>query len=131
MVNGHDASLRGEETLVGLKVEDTFVTERNGTKGGTGKLPRDDIGVVFHAGNDNLVVTREETFGERRGYEVDTVSGAAGEDNLVTVAGVDEGLHLTAHGLIALRSGSGEVVGTAVDITVEGSVVAVESLDDP
>ena len=48
----------------------------------------------------------------------------------MTVACTYELLHLTAHGLVTLGGGGSQVMGTPVDITVEGTIIAVESLDD-
>ena len=65
VVHSHDACLRSEKSLVSVKVEDTLVAERDRAQCGACQLPRDDVGVMFHARHDDLVVTREIATAER------------------------------------------------------------------
>ena len=72
----------------------------------------------------------KEASGKRGSHEVDALGGATGKDNLLVVAGIDEGLHLTAHGLVAVGGGSRKMMGAAMDIAIEMTIVVVDSLDD-
>ena len=131
MVDGHNTGLGREETFVGFKVENSLVAEGDGVQRGASELPWDDIGVVFHARDYHLVVASEVATREGGCHKVDALGGATGKDNLVMVAGLDERLHLTAHRLISFGSLGGQMMGSAMDVAIERTIVAVESLDDP
>ena len=130
LVDGNDARMAIEERRQRVEVEHTLVAERDRPQAGAGQLPGDDVGVVLHTGDDHLVVATEIASGERGGHQIDAFGGPTGEDNLMTMTGMDELLHLTAHLFVLLGSKGGQMVGTAMDIAVEMAVVAVESLDN-
>ena len=127
MTDGHQTGMLVEETLHGREIEHTVVSERHRPQCGTGKLPRHDVAVMLHSRHYHLVaVALKVTPCKRAGHQVDTLGGAACEDNLMAVAGTDKGLHLTAHTLIGLRGHRSQMVGTAVDIGIAVAIVAVE-----
>ena len=81
--------------------------------------------MVLHAGDNDLIVAREIAAGEGGSHEVYAFGGATGEDYLVAVAGIDELLHLTAYSFVTFGGSGSQMVGTAMDIAVEGAVVVV------
>ena len=131
---GDKTGAGGEKGLVGVEVEDTLVGEGDNFETCAdllaGKLPRDDVGVVFHAGDDDFVAGFEKLATERGGNKIDALGGATGEDYLGMAAGVDEGLDFTANLFVAFGGLGGEVMRPAVDVAVEGEVVVGEGVDD-
>ena len=58
------------------------------------ELPRDEVGVVLHLGQDDRVAAGDVAPAPRVGDEVDRLGRVAGEDDLVAVGGVDEAADL-------------------------------------
>src|SRR5262249_2609389 len=61
---------------------------RSGTFGQ--QLPRDDVAVMFHLREQNLVPALDILGAPRLRDEIDALGRAAGEDDLVRAGGVDE-----------------------------------------
>ena len=96
-------------------------------------LPRQEVGVVLHLGDHDLValadgvrpelrLLRRRGVGQRVGDEVDRLGGVAGEDDL-PLRRPDEGADGGAGGLVGARRLFGELVrtpvGGCVDVLVE------------
>ena len=124
MVNRNHAGVGIEECLVDLQVKNTLVGKRNDAESGTflftSQLPRNDIGVVLHARDDNLVVFANELTAESGSNQVDTLGSATGENNLFGAGSMNKLLDLLTHSLVAFGSKCGEMVGATVDVAVEG-----------
>ena len=92
-------------------------------------LPRHDVGVVLHRRDQHLVAGGEARAGEALRHEVDPLGGAAHEDDLAVLPRADEAADLAARALVLLRRGLAQGVDAAVDVGVEGGVVAGERVD--
>jgi len=85
----------GEELVEPAEIKQTAVTvdreESELRAGALGQeLPRHDVAVVLHLGEQDFVAALDELGAPRRGDEVDPLGGAAGEDDFVGAAGVEE-----------------------------------------
>ena len=49
------------------------------------QLPRHDVGVVLHFGDDNLIAFMQVGASERAGYQVDGLGGSSREDDFLRV----------------------------------------------
>ena len=95
-----------------------------------GQLPRNDVAVVLHGGDDHLVAFADVTLRERGGYQIDAFRRATGEDDFVGLAGVDESLHGLAGVFIGFGGLGGQIMGATVYVAVERCVVAAQCVDD-
>ena len=73
-------------------------------------LPRDQVGVVLHDGDDDLVARLEDRGSKALGDQVERLARVAGEDDLVGLGSADEVGNLLAH----LRDGLGGLDGQRV-----------------
>ena len=92
-------------------------------------LPRHDVAVVLHGGDDDFVALAHECFAKRLGDEVDALGGAAREDYLIGAACPDEGAHGLACGFVHLGGLLREEVHAAVDVGVGRIVFVHHRLD--
>ena len=120
----------GEEPLVRLHIELSLIANRDHAELGALELPGDDIGVVLHRGDDHLVTRLHKcpAVGVRHG--IDAVGGAAGEDHLGSLPGMDKSGCGLPRRLVRLRRHPAEVVDAAVDIRIGVEVVLRKSIDD-
>ena len=93
------------------------------------ELPGDDVAVVLHDGDDDLVALAEEGFTERRSQEVDALGGSACEDNLARGAGVDELADGLACPFVQLGRLLGEEVDAAVHVGIDRVVLLGNGID--
>ncbi|MBO7630225.1 MAG: DUF2851 family protein, partial [Bacteroidales bacterium] len=93
-------------------------------------LPRHEVGVVFHLGDEHFVTGLQEALAEGGGDEVHRLGGAAGEDHLLRRGCVDETLDGAAGGLELLGGKLAQMVHATVDVAVDGEVVAGQRVDD-
>ena len=86
--------LEPEQDLEDVEAEDAVVGDRDELEVAVllldEELPRDEVGVVLHLGEDDLVAAADVAPAPRVGDEVDRLGRVAGEDDLVAVGGVDE-----------------------------------------
>ena len=86
-----NAGTFGEEPFVFVEQQLATVVHRDDAKldalAHLQQLPGDDVAVVLHGGDDDLVALAEEGFAEAGGKQVDALRGAAGEDDFVRQAG--------------------------------------------
>ena len=73
-------------------------------------LPRNQVGVVFHDGDDDLVARLEDCGRKALGDQVERLARVAGKDDLVGLSGADDVGDLLAH----LRDGLGGLDGQRV-----------------
>lgn len=85
------------------------------------ELPGHDVGMVLHDGEDYLVAVAEG-LAEACRHEVDGLSGAAGEDYLGGLAGVDIAAYLLAGLLLMVGGLLGEGVDPAVNVGLRRAV---------
>ncbi len=93
------------------------------------QLPGDDVAVVLHGGDDDLVALAKESFAEAGGEQVDALCGAAGENDFVGAAGVDEAADGLAAGFVEFSSLLGEEVDAAVDVGIDAVVFVGDGVD--
>jgi hypothetical protein len=91
VADGKDARAIGEGRK--LQVQFPVVRDRDHLQHGAmplaGQLPWDDVGVVLHAGDQHFIPLLQERSPQAACGEVEAGRGAAGEDHLVRVLGVD------------------------------------------
>ena len=93
------------------------------------QLPGHDVGVVLHVGDDDFVACLHLAFAERRRHEVDGLGGAASEDDLLRLAGVDELAYLFTCCLVQVGSLLGEIVDAAVHIGIDVQVLVAHGVE--
>ena len=86
--------LEAQEDLEDVEAEDAVVGDRDELEIAVAlldeELPRDEVGVVLHLGQDDDVAAIDVAPAPRVGDEVDRLGRVAGEDDLVAVRRVDE-----------------------------------------
>ena len=86
--------LEPEEDLEHVEAQDAVVGDRDELEVAVllldEELPRNEVGVVLHLGQDDRVAPADVPAAPRVGDEVDRLGGVAGEDDLVAVGRVDE-----------------------------------------
>ena len=126
--------LEPQQDLEDVEAEDAVVGDRDELEVAVllldEELPRDEVGVVLHLGQDDRVAAADVPPAPRVGDEVDRLGRVAGEDDLVAVGRVDEprdprpGLLVRGGRLLADR------VDPAVDVGVVLAVVVGDGIDD-
>ena len=95
--DGDEASALVEESPVCLYVQSSIVSDGDypyfDTHASLYQLPRNDIGMVLHVANDDLVALLHESLREARSHQIDTLRGATCEDYLAGLFGTDEFSH--------------------------------------
>ena len=91
-------------------------------------LPRNDVGVVFHVGDDNFIAGAYVLLAEGLGHQVDAFSGPPGVDNLPVAAGVEEVADFAAGVFIVVGGPLAQGVDAAVHVGVVGGVVTDEGV---
>ena len=94
------------------------------------ELPGHDVGVVLHAGDQDLVARAELAPAPALRDEVDAFGRPAGEDDLAGRRRVEEAGDLLAHLVVRHRGALAQVVHPAVDVGVFGGVETGHRLDD-
>ena len=94
------------------------------------ELPRDDVRVVLHLGDEHLVALADIRAAERLRDQVDGLGRAAHEDDLARVRRVQELLHLVAGLLVGARRPLAQQVHAAMDVGVVLGVAAHHRVDD-
>ena len=93
------------------------------------EVPRDDVGVVLHDRQDDLVALLQPLAAEGVGDQVDRLGGIAGEDDLFGAAGIEEAAHLFARALVGLGRRIGEIVQAAVHVGVFVGVGVLDAVE--
>ena len=88
------------------------------------QLPRHEVGMVLHLGGEDDIAGLEMGVAPAAGDEVDALGGAAGEDDLGGIGGVDEFRDAGAGALVGVGRAHGERVEAAMDVAVVALVVA-------
>ena len=92
-------------------------------------LPRDDVRVVFHAGEQDLVACLQPALGQPVGHEIDPLGRATDKDNIARRRRADEARHIFAGTVVGIGSHLTQIMHTAVDIPVLLAVIAVNGLE--
>mmetsp|Transcript_136 Transcript_136/g.304 ORF Transcript_136/g.304 Transcript_136/m.304 type:complete len:387 (-) Transcript_136:213-1373(-) len=98
-------------------------------------LPRDDVAVVLHGGDDDLrgtgaVFGHQEAVAQGPREKVEALRRAAREHDLLAARGADQLGHGVAGILVGRGRGLAEEVGSAVDVGVHRVVIPAEGVDD-
>jgi hypothetical protein len=81
-------------------------------------LPRYDVGVVLHLGDEHLVARAQVRSAPAGGDQVDRLGGVADEHDLARLASAQEARDALACGFVALRRERRELVHAAMDVRV-------------
>src|SRR5439155_2105113 len=95
----------------------------------TQELPRDNIGVVLHGGDDDLVTRLEERPAVALSDEIDAFRGPTHEDELSRVRSIEKPPHRVARALIGVGSLFAQEVDPAMDIRVFRRIILGDRID--
>ncbi|MCY1238885.1 hypothetical protein D9M72_516440 [compost metagenome] len=84
----------------------------------TDEVPGNDVGVVLHDRQHDLVTLAELRHAVAIGDRVDRLGGGLGEDDVVGRRGVQEAAHLIARRLIGFRRGIRQEMQAAMDVGI-------------
>ena len=93
------------------------------------QLPRHDVGVMFHLGDEDRIAGSEAWQGEAVGDQVGRLGRARGEDDLVARGRIDETRQLVAGRLVGIGRLGAERVHRARHVGIAGPVEAIGRLD--
>ena len=126
--DGHQLGARRQHPLVFVQQQLTGVVNGNHPQHGAlflaEHLPGDNVGVMLHVGDDNLVAFADVLASVGLSDDVDALGGAAGIDNLVVVGGVEQPAQLGPRVLVVLGSVLAQRMDAAMHVGVLGGVVA-------
>ena len=130
MRDGHHAGARVEQLLVLFEEQLAAVVHGNHAQLGAlffaQHLPRHDVGVVLHGGDDDLVALFDVLAAPGTGDQVDAFGGAADEDQLVGGRGIQEMPGLDARLFVGRGGALAQFVHAAMDV---GAIHLVEMAD--
>ena len=122
-----------QEDLEDIEAEDAVVGDRDELEVGVllldQELPRDEVRVVLHLGQDDDVAAIDVLATPRIRDEVDRLGRVAGEHDLVRVRGVDEPGDAGAGRFIGRRGPLADLVDPAVDVRVVLAVVGIHGVN--
>ena len=126
--------LEPQEDLEDVEAEDPVVGDRDELEVAVAlldeELPRDEVGVMLHLGQDDHVAAIDVPPAPRVGDEVDRLGRVAGEDDLVAVGRVDEPGDLDPGRLVGGGRLLADRVDAAMDVGVVLAVVVGDGVDD-
>src|SRR5207237_1919525 len=93
-------------------------------------LPGHDIGVMLHAGYDDLVAMSDIGASPGLRDEVDALGGPTNENDLPWIRGIQESLHRYARLFVVFGGQLGKHVHAAMDIGILRRVIADYGIDD-
>ena len=82
------------------------------------ELPGDDVGMMLHLRQDDLVARLQELPAPRGGDKVDRFGRVAGKDDLAGLARIQEGADLLARGFHAVGADLAEIVDAAMHVGI-------------
>ena len=94
------------------------------------QLPGHDVGVVLHAGDDDLVAGLDRAAAETARHQVDAFGGAAGENDFLDAGRVQKGAHLFPRALVGGGGSLRQQVNAPVDVGVIAGVTPADGVDD-
>ena len=126
--------LEAEEHLEHVEAEDAVVGDRDELEVAVAlldeELPRHEVRVVLHLGQDDDVAAVDVGPPPGVGDEVDRLGRVAGEDQLVAVGGIDEPGDADTRGLVGGGRPLADRVDAAMDVGVVLAVVVGDGVDD-
>ena len=131
--DGHHAGARIEQLFVLLHEEFAALVHGNDAQFGVllfaEHLPGDDVGVVLHRRDDDLVAGLHVLAAPGTADQVDAFGGAADEDQFIFAARIQKALGLGAGFLVGGGGALGELVNAAVDVGAVHFVEAADGID--
>ena len=131
---GDELGLEPEQHLEDVEAKDAVIGDRDELEVAVAlldeELPRDEVGVVLHLGQDDGVAPVDVGAAPGIGDEVDRLGGVAGEDQLVAVGRVDEPGDAHTRRLVGRGRLLADRVDPAVDVGVVLAVVVGDGIDD-
>ena len=82
------------------------------------QLPRHDVGVMLHVGDQHLVALLHKRCTEGLCHEIDALSCSTGEDHLTRLPGIDEAAHLLTGSLVQVGGLLRQVMNAAMHIGI-------------
>ena len=129
-----ELGLEPQQDLEDVEAEDAVIGDRDELEVAVAlldeELPRDEVGVVLHLGQDDGVAAVDVAPAPRVGDEVDRLGRVAGEDDLVAVGRVDEPRDLDPRRLVRGGRLLADRVDAAMDVGVVLAVVVRDGIDD-
>ncbi len=126
--------LQAQQHLEDVEAKDAVVGDRDELEVAVAlldeELPRDEVGVVLHLGQDDRVAPVDVPAAPRVRDEVDRLGRVAGEDDLVAVGRVDEPRDPGPRLLVGGRRLLADRVDAAMDVGVVLAVVVGDGIDD-
>ena len=133
MGEGDELCSRGQELLVLVEQALPVVVNRHDAQHPArllaDDLPGDDVRVVFHRGDQDLVTLLQVRSRVALRDQVDALRGPAYEDHLFGSRGVEEVLHLTAGALIRPGRSNAQGVKSAVNVGVVRRIESAHRVD--
>jgi len=133
MDNRGELSPRPHHANVGINIQVAIVEDRGHFQHGSlplpEKLPRNDIGVVLHMGDENLVAGLDLRFHKRVGDKVDGFGGSPSKNDFRFVAGVQVAGELGAGIFVGLSGFGTQQVDPTMDVGVFVGIVLSDGVD--
>ncbi|MNV23931.1 hypothetical protein D3C71_1149720 [compost metagenome] len=133
MRDGNHLGLVRQRLLEILDMEGTLFIHRNpsdlGALAFADEMPRHNVGVMLHDGDDDLVALANMRHSVAIGDRVDRRCRIAGEDDLIDRSGIEEPAHLFARRLIGVGRGIGKEVQAAMDIGIFAGIGMGDPVD--
>ena len=92
-------------------------------------LPGHNVGMVLHGGDEDLVTGLDGAATEAAGHQIDAFGNVAGEDDFLSVGGVEKGPDLLARTLVGHRRTFRQQVHAAMDVGVVIAVAVADGVD--
>ena len=111
-----------DEGLDGFEAYSTLVSDRKNTNLNAlpllEQLPRNDVAVVLHLGDEDFVAFLHTGLAETGGYEIDALRSASGEDDFTRRTGIEKAAHRLASLFVEVGSLLGKEMNTTVDVGI-------------
>ena len=130
--NTDNFGLFREQLLVFFHHQHTVIGHRDDTNGYASlcclQLPRYDIAMMFHRGDDDFIALLHESLGKRRSHEIDTLGGATCENNLFGLRSIDELAHFFARSLMQFRCLLRQVMNATMHVGIHIKILLAHSV---
>ena len=93
------------------------------------KLPRYDIGVVFHLCDDDLIARLHLRFAERGSHQIDRFCRTTRKDDFLDFLGIDERAHLLTGSLMEIGSLLREIMHPAMHVGIHVEILIPHGIE--
>ena len=94
------------------------------------QLPADDVGVMFHIGDNNLIALAEKCLAERIGHEIDALGCTTGENDFGTLLRMDKPLHTLTRSFVQIGGILTQEMNTSMHIGIVMQISVCQLVDD-